>query len=275
MPTGSISTANFDSGGDSPAQARADLLSLIQKFNTMVAHSEPAKKDGSNASGTWGITAERVASAFAGVGIDISTSQISISHSHSPSRAELIPGGSDLNTYQTPGFYYQPTNANASSGSDYPAPLAVSLVVLKGAGVSQVYIEYDTASPTMYLRSYYGGSWGAWEYMTTSRNFGGLFSPSFTTALAATNPVNASNLGANTAAPAAKSVGTLAFAKVIKTVGTNVTVDIGDTEQGGNLYTTSASGNGESLSSGTWRCLGRTEYGPSITSEPTLWQRIS
>ena len=77
-PTGSVPTTNFDSGADSPAQARADLLNLIQKLNTMISHGEPAKTDGSNASGTWDITAERLASAFAGFGISISPSGISI-----------------------------------------------------------------------------------------------------------------------------------------------------------------------------------------------------
>lgn len=39
FPTTPVSTANLDSGTDSPANARADLLDAVQKLNTIIAEA--------------------------------------------------------------------------------------------------------------------------------------------------------------------------------------------------------------------------------------------
>ena len=38
LPTTNVNTSNFDAGTDDPAQARADLLDLAQKFNQLRQH---------------------------------------------------------------------------------------------------------------------------------------------------------------------------------------------------------------------------------------------
>lgn len=72
----------------------------------------------------------------------------------------LIGGGANLNTYQTPGLYYQPANAQAASGANYPEAVAGSLEVYKHAGITQVYRVYNNSRS--YSRSLYGGSWSGW-----------------------------------------------------------------------------------------------------------------
>ncbi|MEX2964608.1 pyocin knob domain-containing S74 family peptidase [Microbulbifer sp. TYP-18] len=72
----------------------------------------------------------------------------------------------NLNNYQTPGFYYQTANANASSGSNYPTAKAGSLVVQAAAGVTQQYYTYNFLSsdaPDFYFRGYYNSNWSAWR----------------------------------------------------------------------------------------------------------------
>ncbi|MEX2964635.1 pyocin knob domain-containing S74 family peptidase, partial [Microbulbifer sp. TYP-18] len=72
----------------------------------------------------------------------------------------------NLNNYQTPGFYYQTANANATSGSNYPTAKAGSLVVQAAAGVTQQYYTYNFLSsdaPDFYFRGYYNSSWSAWR----------------------------------------------------------------------------------------------------------------
>lgn len=80
-----------------------------------------------------------------------------------PKRASSIGASKDLNTYQTPGFYVQPATADATSGSNYPVDLAGTLLVLKSAGVSQIYITYSTdGNRRIYYRNFYSNTWGAW-----------------------------------------------------------------------------------------------------------------
>ncbi|WP_136468750.1 pyocin knob domain-containing S74 family peptidase [Flagellimonas onchidii] len=79
-----------------------------------------------------------------------------------PLSASELPGGQDLNTYQTAGFYYQSANADAASGSNYPEAKAGSLVVQKSAGVTQQYYTYNDGSPEVFFRGYYNGAWSSW-----------------------------------------------------------------------------------------------------------------
>ncbi|MFS1522766.1 pyocin knob domain-containing protein [Microbulbifer sp. 2304DJ12-6] len=72
----------------------------------------------------------------------------------------------DLNSYQTPGFYFQTANADATNGTNYPAARAGSLVVQASAGVTQQYYTYNflnSDAPDFYFRGYYSGNWSPWR----------------------------------------------------------------------------------------------------------------
>ncbi|PHZ06007.1 phage tail protein [Citrobacter freundii] len=76
---------------------------------------------------------------------------------------QCIELGADqnLDNYQTPGLYFQPANANASAALHYPENNAGSLMVLKGAGITQVYRVYS--SSRSYSRSKYSTQpWTTW-----------------------------------------------------------------------------------------------------------------
>lgn len=77
-----------------------------------------------------------------------------------PNGALQIGGSANLNNYQTPGFYFQDSNANAVSGSNYPTTQAGSLVVTKAAGIIQEYTVYGTG--IRYIRTFYSPNWSAW-----------------------------------------------------------------------------------------------------------------
>lgn len=67
----------------------------------------------------------------------------------------------NLDNYQTPGLYFQPANANTSAALHYPENNAGSLMVLKGAGITQVYRVYS--SSRSYSRSKYSTQpWTTW-----------------------------------------------------------------------------------------------------------------
>ena len=83
-----------------------------------------------------------------------------------------IGGSVNLNNYTTDGYYHQNANANAASGSNYPAGGAGMLnVVSDGAMVYQTYHQYD--GNAYYHRSYYNGTWYAWRKVWTNGNDGG------------------------------------------------------------------------------------------------------
>ncbi|NDO81510.1 hypothetical protein CJP72_12260 [Citrobacter sp. NCU1] len=72
-----------------------------------------------------------------------------------------IGANQDLNNYKTPGLYVQSANANTSAALHYPENNAGSLVVLKSAGVTQIYRTYN--SSRSYTRSQYStGGWTPW-----------------------------------------------------------------------------------------------------------------
>ncbi|EOY3594426.1 phage tail protein [Enterobacter hormaechei] len=71
-----------------------------------------------------------------------------------------IGNAEDLNAYTTPGLYYQPANAQAQTGKNYPETAAGSLEVYKHAGITQIYRIYN--SSRAYIRSLYSGTWSAW-----------------------------------------------------------------------------------------------------------------
>ncbi|WP_240512421.1 phage tail protein [Enterobacter hormaechei] len=75
----------------------------------------------------------------------------------------------DLDTLKTPGIYYQPMNANTSAARHYPENNAGTLLVYKNAGVTQVYLVYN--SSRAYTRSQYStGAWTAWAKQYDSAN---------------------------------------------------------------------------------------------------------
>ena len=81
-----------------------------------------------------------------------------------------IGGSVDLNTYTTSGWYHQNTNANASSGTNYPTALAGLLEVFAdGLMVYQRYTLYNSGQ--IYTRSYYNGTWYAWRLELDSTNY--------------------------------------------------------------------------------------------------------
>ena len=75
---------------------------------------------------------------------------------------ETIPASSDLNTYQTAGFYYCPANATAATLSNCPTTSAFSLLVEKHAGVKQTLTIYLTNNISTWIRNKYSTTWGTW-----------------------------------------------------------------------------------------------------------------
>lgn len=71
--------------------------------------------------------------------------------------------GSNLNSYQTPGFYYNSVNTEVATISNTPSNYAFSLNVFRNAGVTQIFYEYVPNSYNTYIRDYYNGVWGAWK----------------------------------------------------------------------------------------------------------------
>ncbi|BES16766.1 hypothetical protein Ef18B233LT_05960 [Escherichia fergusonii] len=72
-----------------------------------------------------------------------------------------IGANQNLDNYKTPGLYHQPLNANTSAVLKYPENLAGTLVVLKNAGITQIYYVYNTSRS--YTRSQYStGGWTPW-----------------------------------------------------------------------------------------------------------------
>jgi hypothetical protein len=70
--------------------------------------------------------------------------------------------GADLNTFIGPGYYHQPSNANAGSGTNYPTDLAGMLSVQEGGGyIYQTYLCYNNNS--FYQRTWYNGTWYDWQ----------------------------------------------------------------------------------------------------------------
>ena len=74
--------------------------------------------------------------------------------------AGLIGNAANLNSYTTPGLYYQPANAQAQTGANYPEAVAGSLEVYKHAGITQIYRTYNNSRN--FIRTMYSGSWTGW-----------------------------------------------------------------------------------------------------------------
>ena len=82
-----------------------------------------------------------------------------------------IGGSQNLNNYTTDGYYHQNSNANATSGSNYPVNAAGMLsVVSDGVMVYQTYHQYN--GNAYYHRSYYNGTWYDWRKVWQDGNDG-------------------------------------------------------------------------------------------------------
>ena len=92
---------------------------------------------------------------------------LSIASTYSPSTSQQL-STKNLNDIQTPGFYHQTANANATTERNYPTAQAGTLVVTHAAGVVQEYTCYNSGNK--YYRGFYGGSWGAWRTIYHSGN---------------------------------------------------------------------------------------------------------
>jgi len=79
-----------------------------------------------------------------------------------------IGNAANLNDYTTAGLYYQPANAQAQTGANYPEAVAGSLEVFKHAGITQIYRTYNNSRS--YIRTMYGGTWTAWTKQYDASN---------------------------------------------------------------------------------------------------------
>lgn len=109
-----------------------------------------------------------------------------------------IGANQNLNDYNNPGLYHQTMNENTSAALNYPETSAGNLVVMKNAGITQVYYVYN--SSRKWSRSKYTGTdWTPWarEYNTLNKpsaaDVGAL--PSNGNAVSATKLATARTIG--------------------------------------------------------------------------------
>jgi hypothetical protein len=93
-----------------------------------------------------------------------------------PSTAISLPSSANLDTYQTPGYYYTPANATAQTIVNTPwgtgismNAVSFSMVIVKHAGVTQIIRPYNTGGYE-WQRQYYNGTWGSWVRMAISNH---------------------------------------------------------------------------------------------------------
>lgn len=81
--------------------------------------------------------------------------------------AVALGAGVDLNTITARGIYSQSANANASGGSNYPAAVAGTLLVMDAGGsiTTQTYTHYNNGD--QWTRSRYNTVWSAWRKSLT------------------------------------------------------------------------------------------------------------
>ncbi|MGL4859105.1 MAG: pyocin knob domain-containing protein, partial [Enterobacteriaceae bacterium] len=79
-----------------------------------------------------------------------------------------IGDAKDLNTFTTPGTYYQHINARAEKGNNYPEAIAGALLVYRAAGIVQEYRVYNAAR--VYIRTVYNNAWTPWARQYNTLN---------------------------------------------------------------------------------------------------------
>lgn len=124
------------------------------------------------------ITGDATAAAIAFDGTANAALSLVMNSGLTPGRVVSIAGSVDLNTLTSPGFYYQSTDANAASGTNYPEPKAGTLLVFYSSasnGYNQIYIPYsgstaDESLQNFWFRGVYNGTWDAWKKLAHSGN---------------------------------------------------------------------------------------------------------
>lgn len=77
----------------------------------------------------------------------------------------------NLNSYMTPGLWFQSSDAEAAAGTNYPEPKAGVLEVVSNIGstfVIQKYIPAAQSSNYYYLRTYNAAAWTSWKVYETA-----------------------------------------------------------------------------------------------------------
>ena len=77
-----------------------------------------------------------------------------------------ITSGTNLNTIQTPGTYYQTTDGNATLVLNYPVTKGGILEVFTNNTVQQRYTASDSSS--VWIRTYYNSIWSNWNQIYPS-----------------------------------------------------------------------------------------------------------
>lgn len=73
-----------------------------------------------------------------------------------------VEAQTDLNTIQTSGIYYCPSDADARTMNNIPIQCAFSLHVEHHAGVKQTFTCYWANDPKTFIRNMYMNNWGPW-----------------------------------------------------------------------------------------------------------------
>ena len=98
------------------------------------------------------------------------TSNINIDTIVLQHRTTDIPANADLNSYTYPGWYRCIRSNDVKTLSNRPGNNAFAMVVLSGAGITQIVFEYMTSGYKIYTRNKYGTTWGSWGRVYTTEN---------------------------------------------------------------------------------------------------------
>jgi hypothetical protein len=74
----------------------------------------------------------------------------------------LVPRNANLNTYTTPGLYYNNSTTDAATITNTPAQVPFSLFIEQHAGVKQTFTNYSTSGIQTWVRNYSNNAWGSW-----------------------------------------------------------------------------------------------------------------
>lgn len=85
-------------------------------------------------------------------------------------RINWVPANTDMNVYQTPGFYQCAASATAATLTNCPTTNAFSMIVTQSAGFTQTIREYGTAYNKSWYRSVYNGVWDSWKQIYDEAN---------------------------------------------------------------------------------------------------------
>ncbi len=153
-----------------------------------------------------------------------------------------IGANQNLDNYKTPGLYHQPLNANASASLKYPENLAGTLVVLKNAGITQIYYVYNTSRSYTHSVSGTAASAGAHTHSMTFVSGGSSGAPGSGSPDYSKYSVNTSSAGAHTHSVSGTAASAGAHAHTVGIGAHTHSVAIGSH---GHTITVNAAGNAE------------------------------